>query len=138
MSSARPPLRAFVVDDNHLIRRLLGMMLERAGVIAVELESGAEALELGTAEPPDVWLVDEVMPGMTGSELIRLIRRSRDLRVSRAAIVGMSGREGAAGDLLSAGADAFVTKPVDERKVIEAIARARASRGPGPEHLPAA
>jgi CheY-like chemotaxis protein len=132
------PLRVLVVDDNHLIRRLLGLILESAGYEAIEVESGEDALELALEQPPDAWLVDEVMPGMKGSDLIRALRRSRDRRLSRAAVVGISGRSGAGVDLLGAGADAFVPKPVDERTVLAALARALEGRGAGPEHLPAA
>lgn len=127
-----------MVDDNHLIRRLLGLILESAGYEAIEVESGADALELALEQPPDAWLVDEVMPEMKGSDLIRALRRSRDRRLSRAAVVGISGRSGAGVDLLGAGADAFVPKPVDERTVLAALARALEARGAGPEHLPAA
>jgi len=132
------PFRVLVVDDNHLIRRLLGLILETAGFVAVEAESGDDALELGRDEPPDAWLIDEVMPAMKGSDLIRTLRRSRDLRLSRAAVVGISGRPGARAELLAAGADTFVAKPVDERAVLRALARALDGRHAGAGRLPAA
>jgi len=132
------PFRVLVVDDNHLIRRLLGLILETAGFVAVEAESGDDALELGRDEPPDAWLIDEVMPAMKGSDLIRTLRRSRDLRLSRAAVVGISGRPGARAELLAAGADTFVAKPVDERAVLRALVRALDGRHAGAGHLPAA
>ncbi len=127
-----------VVDDNHLIRRLLCLILEGAGFEVVEAERGEDALELGRGAPPDAWLVDEVMPGMTGSELIRVVRGSRDRRLTRAAIVGISGKAAASGELLLAGADSFVVKPIDERSVVRALTRAIAARGAEHEHLPAA
>ena len=128
-----------MVDDNHLIRRLLGLILEAAGLEVVEAESGEDALALAAEQPPDVWLVDEVMPGLTGSELVRRLRRSRDRRVCAAPMVGISGRAGAGGELLAAGCDAFVAKPVDERRVLAALARAlRARRLAADGHVPAA
>jgi CheY-like chemotaxis protein len=138
MQAARPNLRVLVVDDNHLIRRLLAIMLEAAGYVAIEAESAETALELARELPPDAWLVDEVMPGTKGSELIRTLRRSRDHRLSRAAVVGLSGRIGARLELMGAGADAFVAKPIDERAILGALSRALDARGVGPEHLPAA
>jgi CheY-like chemotaxis protein len=138
MHVERATLRVLVVDDNHLIRRLLGFILEDAGFVAIEAESGKAALELAAEIPPDAWLVDEVMPEMKGSELIRALRASHDPRLSRAAVVGISGRSGARGELIGAGADAFVAKPVNERTVLAALARALERRGPGPDHLPAA
>jgi CheY-like chemotaxis protein len=131
-------LRVVIVDDNHLIRHLLALILEGAGFVAIGVESGEAALELALAEPPAAWIVDEAMPGMQGSDLIRTLRRNRDRRLSRAAVVGISGRSGAGVDLLAAGADAFVPKPVDELAVLSALARALQARGAEPEHLPAA
>lgn len=138
MGAAPTGLRVAVVDDNHLIRKLLVMILESAGFAGVEAESGEDALELARGAPPDLWLVDEVMPGMSGSELVAVLRRSRDPRIAGAPMVGISGRIGADADLLSAGCDAFVAKPVDERRVVDAMRRAVQVRRRRTDHLPAA
>jgi CheY-like chemotaxis protein len=71
-----PPYRILIVDDNHLIRRLLSLILEGAGYVPAEADSGDMALTSVRVDPPDACIVDEVMPGMHGSELIRAIRRS--------------------------------------------------------------
>jgi CheY-like chemotaxis protein len=126
----RPGLRVLVVDDNHLIRRLLTLILEAGGHAPVEAESAEDALELARETPPDAWIVDEVMPGMTGSELVRALRRSSDPRLSCAPVLGISGRAGASTDLLRAGCDAFVAKPIDERRILTALRRVvRGGRG---------
>ncbi len=138
MNDPRRPLRVLIVDDNHLIRRLLALIVESAGFDAVEAESAEDALTLARAAPPDLWLVDEVMPSMRGSELVRELRRSRNRRLALAPMVGISGRAGAASDLLAAGCDAFVAKPVDERTVLDALRRAVAARHGWPGHVPAA
>jgi CheY-like chemotaxis protein len=138
MPALRPGLRVAVVDDNHLIRRLLVLILESAGLEAVEAESADDALTLARHAPPDLWLIDEVMPGTSGSDLVRLLRRSLDRRISTAPIVGISGRVGASRDLLASGCDAFVEKPVDERRVVDALRRALTARRAPPDHVPAA
>jgi DNA-binding response OmpR family regulator len=137
---AFPPaaLRVLIVDDNHLISRLLALIVEEAGFVSIEAESADAALDVAREEPPHVWLVDEVMPGTTGSELIRALRQSDDPRLSEAAVVGISGRVGARAELMGAGADAFVRKPVDEGAVLAAVERAIQARDSGPEHQPAA
>lgn len=117
-------LRILVVDDNDLIRRLLDLVLENAGYLSIGAESGESALELAREMPPDLFIVDEVMPGMKGSELIAALRRSPDPRLARAPVVGISGREGAARELLAAGANVFVPKPVEERAILAAVAQA--------------
>lgn len=123
-------LRVLVVDDNHLIRRLLTLILESAGYETVEAESAGDALAIARDTPPDVWIVDEVMPGVSGSELVRRLRGSRDPRLGAAPIVGISGRVGASADLLEAGCDSFVAKPIDERRVLFALQRAVRLRAP--------
>ncbi len=115
--------RILVVDDNHLIRRLLDLILEGAGYVPVEAESGEEALALVAEAAPDLCIVDEAMPGMRVSELIGELRRSPDARIAALPIIGISGREGAARELLAAGATTFVAKPVDEPRILSAVAR---------------
>ncbi len=120
MSVSRP-FRVLVVDDNHLIRRLLHLILEGAGYLPVAVESGALALEIVNEAAPDLCIVDEAMPGMLGSELIRALRRSRDPRIARVPVIGISARAGAGRELLAAGATAFVAKPIEERTILSAV-----------------
>jgi two-component system phosphate regulon response regulator PhoB len=117
------PLRILVVDDNHLIRRLLELILEGAGYVAIAVESGEAALESAGAEPPDLCIVDEAMPGMRGAEVVRALRRSADPRLSGVPVIGISGRHGGGRELLEAGADVFIPKPVDEARLLPVIAR---------------
>jgi DNA-binding response OmpR family regulator len=109
------PLRILVVDDNHLMLRLLDLSLEAAGHVALGVESAALALAEARRDLPDLCIVDEIMPGLSGSDLIRLLRASPDLRLARLPVIGISGRRGSREALLSAGADAFLPKPIDER-----------------------
>ncbi|HET8540222.1 MAG TPA: response regulator [Anaeromyxobacter sp.] len=124
------PLRVLVVDDNRLIRKLLQLILDGAGHVPVTVESGALALEIVNEAAPDLCIVDEAMPGMLGSDLIRALRRSRDPRVARVPVIGISGRAGAGRDLLAAGATVFVPKPIEERTILAAVG---AVRGPAAE-----
>jgi CheY-like chemotaxis protein len=116
------PLRVLVVDDNHLILKLLHLILEGAGYLPVAVDSGELALEIVNEAAPDLCIVDEAMPGMLGSELIRALRRSSDPRIAAMPVIGISGRRGAARVLFGAGASAFVPKPVEEHAVLSGIA----------------
>lgn len=122
------PVRVLVVDDNHLIRRLLDLIIEGAGYASVEADSGETALSAALADPPDVCIVDEAMPGMSGSDLIRALRASGDPRLETVPVIGISGRAGAGAELLAAGATVFLPKPVEERTVLAALARLLAAR----------
>jgi CheY-like chemotaxis protein len=134
------PLRVLVVDDNHLIRRLLEFILEGVGFVVIGAESGEVALEVARAAPPDLCIVDEVMPGMRGAEVIRALRSAGDARLASVPVIAISGRAGAAADLVAAGADAFVAKPVEERTLLPAVTRAlfRSARAAPPDDRPAA
>lgn len=62
------PTRILVLDDESAIRDVLGRVLKRAGYEAILAASGAEALELVAADPPDAILCDHRMAGMDGTE----------------------------------------------------------------------
>ena len=132
-------LRILIVDDNDLVRRLLGLIVQDGGHVPFEAESGEIALALAYADPPDVIVIDEAMPGMRGAELVRALRRSPDLRLASVPIIAMSGRPAARFELFAAGADAFVAKPVEEDALLAAIgAVSHAARpGGGPGHISA-
>jgi CheY-like chemotaxis protein len=138
--TARMPaaLRILVVDDNHLIRRLLDLILEGAGYAPLESESGEDALALVAQAAPDLCIIDEVMPGMRGSELIRNIRAWPDPAIAAIPIIGISGRAGAERDLLEAGATLFVPKPVNEPDILDAIAELLPSSADSRARAPAA
>src|SRR6056297_3091681 len=74
---------------------------------------GVEALELGVADPPDLILLDVMMPRMDGLEVLRRIRE--DVRTSHLPVVLVTARVQREDTLegLSAGADDYVTKPFD-------------------------
>lgn len=131
-------IRILVVDDNHVIRRLVALILEGAGYVPFEADSGEAALEVVHEVVPDLCIVDEVMPGMTGSELIAVLRRAGDPRVAQLPVVAMSARAEGVRALLRAGASAFLSKPIDEDALLATVAsvlgdRARAAASAQPE-----
>jgi CheY-like chemotaxis protein len=132
------PLRILVVDDHHLILRLFEMILEGGGHVPVCVESGTFALAEALRDPPDVCIVDEVMDGLSGSEVIRALRGSHNPRLARVPIVGISGRAASRDGLLAAGADAFLTKPVDEQALLETVEVLARRPGDARAGLPAA
>jgi CheY-like chemotaxis protein len=69
------PLRVLVVDDAPDIRALLRAMLsDRADVLVLEASGGEEALALAAADPPDLAVVDQNMPGMDGVTTTRELK----------------------------------------------------------------
>jgi two-component system, OmpR family, KDP operon response regulator KdpE len=110
-----------VVDDEPQIRRVLRTTLTFRGYTISEASSGAEALELVRKLKPDLVLLDVNLPGMSGVETCREIRRSSD-----APIIMLTVRNAERDKViaLDAGADDYVTKPFG---IEELLARVRAS-----------
>ena len=120
-----------VVDDEPQIRRTLRSTLSFRGYTISEAGTGEEALELVPKLKPDLILLDVNLPGMSGVEACREIRRSSD-----AAIIMLTVRNAERDKVvaLDAGADDYVTKPFG---IEELLARVRASlrRHPSAEAL---
>lgn len=100
--------RVLVVEDDYRIRRSLEMALTDEGYRVDAVADAEAALSRLRTDPPAITLVDLMLPGMSGLELCRLIRRESDLP-----IIVVSARDDShdvvAG--LEAGADDYVTKP---------------------------
>jgi sigma-B regulation protein RsbU (phosphoserine phosphatase) len=105
--------RVLVVDDSRAQRRVLASYLRQWGYAIEEAESGAAALEICRREPPDLVMSDWMMPGMTGPDFCRAIRgMAFDSYVYFILLTSKSGKEDIALGL-DAGADDFLTKPVN-------------------------
>jgi CheY-like chemotaxis protein len=115
------PKRILVVDDNLPLRVMLSQALEAAGYVAIAAESAEAALEVAQFDPPDLCLVDQVMPGMSGADLIRTLRRSPDERLRRIPAIGLTGYESSARDLVDAGAICAMRKPCDDQELLRRI-----------------
>lgn len=109
--------RVLVVEDNATLRALLSLAVESNGCTPIVAESCEVALELAAIDPPDAWIVDQTLPGMTGAELVRRLRASTDARLREAPILGISGHEESAVELKCAGAEQTARKPLDEGKL---------------------
>jgi two-component system chemotaxis response regulator CheY len=114
--------KILLVDDSGLARRAVRQMLETAGYDVAEAEDGMTGLERYFLEKPDLVLLDLVMRGMNGLDVLKKLQQLnaavRVIVVS--ADVQDSSRELAA----SAGASGFLNKPVDRVGLLTAVAKA--------------
>jgi len=115
------PKRILVVDDNLPLRVMLSLALESAGYVTMTAESGEAALEVAAFDPPDLCVVDQTMPGMTGADLIRALRASPDERLRRIPAIGLTGLERSARDLVAAGAVCAIRKPCDDGPLLAEV-----------------
>src|SRR5213594_3472498 len=122
-----------VVDDDALSRRLLAQLLTAAGYKCCVCKNGSEALEIVHAAPPSLLLLDFDMPGPNGAEVLRRLRSDHNPAVAQipAIMLTAHGSEESEVSCLQAGADDFVTKPVNAavlRARIETQLRLRSMR----------
>lgn len=121
------PKRLLVVDDNEIVRLVLGGLLRHEGHAVEEAHDGVAALELLATDCYDAALMDVQMPGVDGLEATRRLRsRERSAAGARLPVVAVT----ALADpdtqqaCLDAGMDAVVTKPVAREALLRALASA--------------
>ncbi len=119
-------VRVLIVDDNELNRSILERQLSLRGVFCGSEPDGRSALAaLASAaragEPYDVVLVDSKMPGLSGIDLIRAMRRGRLIGATAAVMLTSAGNPRDVA--IAAGADGFLTKPVRQTRLYDEIAR---------------
>lgn len=110
--------KILIVEDTEDIRELLKLYLEPQGFQVIEAGSGSEGLERFEQDPPDLALLDIVLPDMDGYELCRRIRS-----VSKVPIVFISCNT-SSGDIvrgLELGGDDYIEKPFDPSVVVARI-----------------
>ncbi len=115
-------MRALIVDDSRFARRHLREMLEREGIACEDAADGRSAMEaLHAGGEFELALVDWNMPGMTGLELVKLLRRE-GFDAMKVMMVTTEGETEAITRALEAGADEFLMKPFDEEALREKLA----------------
>jgi CheY-like chemotaxis protein len=106
-------LKILVVDDQATNRSLLSFLLEDGGHEVVEASSGEEAVDVFSAELPDLILMDVMMPGMDGYEAAAEIKTRTDRYVPIIFLTALSDVVSLS-KCIESGGDDFLTKPVNE------------------------
>lgn len=126
-----PVATVLVVDDIQGNRAILCRRLARIGYNCVEASSGEAALDHLATSLPDIILLDYMMPEMSGIDLLRVLKS--DERTATIPVIMVTARaEGqATAEALAAGADDYVTKPIDftnlEARIRNVLKRAQQS-----------
>ena len=114
--------RVLIVDDSRLQRKILSSSVKRWGFEVYEAGSGEEALDLCKQILPDLVLSDWMMPGMNGLEFCDAFRKLSQDKYGYFILLTSKSEKAEIAMGLEAGADDFVTKPVDANELRARIA----------------
>jgi two-component system cell cycle response regulator len=121
-------MRVLVVDDIPVNVILLAERLKLASYQVVTATSGEEALKIIRQSPPDIVLLDVMMPGMSGYEVCQRIRQEEKTAGLPVVMVTALDKDSDRQSGIDAGADEFLTKPVDDDVLFPAMQRATRKR----------
>jgi len=107
------PGKVLVVDDYEVNARGMRDLLVSAGYTVRTAHTGEDALRTASADPPDIILLDVVMPGISGIDVCRELKNRPVTRLIPVVLITASQERGQRLSGLEAGADDFITKPID-------------------------
>jgi len=119
-----------IVDDECAIRDMLRMALEIAGFNCIEADNIQQAYALVVDERPDILLLDWMLPGGSGLELLRRLKRNDVTRELPVIMLTARTAEDNVIQGLDVGADDYITKPCSPKELISRI-KALLRRSPG-------
>jgi PAS domain S-box-containing protein len=139
-------LRVLVVEDNEFNQEVVASLLKKRGHVAVIAGNGKAALAAWEKEPFDLILMDVQMPEMDGFAATEAIRTKERATNNHVPIIALTAHamKGDRECCLTAGMDAYVSKPIRAAELFEAIGRLLsadvkgAKERPGPERPPGA
>lgn len=114
--------RIVVADDDPDIRRLVCFTLKRQGHTILEADRGDAALDVIIAERPDLALLDMMMPGLTGLEVMQAVAANPDLSDIPVVFLSAKGQASEIDEGLRSGARAYIVKPFSPKELAAQIA----------------
>lgn len=114
-------MKILIVDDVKFFREIEKSILRRTNCEIWEACNGKEALAVISAEPPDLILMDLLMPEMNGYECCRAIKSDPSLKHIPVIMVSSSDSIDDQGRCYAAGCDDYITKPVDKKLLLDKV-----------------
>ncbi len=111
-----------IVDDELSTLKLLGMALEREGYRIAGAQDARQALARIDAEIPELLILDVMMPGVSGLDLVGQLRARRDTATLPVILLSAKGEVADRVAGLKAGADEYLVKPIDTAELMARVA----------------
>ncbi len=124
--------RVLVIEDDEDIRELVRYNLARDRFTVIQAASGEEGIELALSQPPDVILLDLMLPGLDGAEVCKFLRNHAKTRQTPIIMMTAKSSEDDVVSGLNLGADDYITKPFSPRVL---VARVRAALRRAPDEM---
>jgi CheY-like chemotaxis protein len=109
------------IDDDPLVGKLVRDLLEQEGYRVAVATSGKEGLNVARTHPPDVFLLDIMMPGMDGFQVCEAIRRDDALRSIPVVMLTAMESQKLNERAFAVGAEACMTKPFSPERLLNAV-----------------
>ena len=108
--------RVLLIDDEERIVNFLALKLKVSGYEVVCASEGEKGLELARTTNPDIMLLDIIMPGIDGIEVLRRLRQ-----FSTMPVIVLSAKERVYEEVMALGANAFISKPFNPDDLVAKI-----------------
>ncbi|MGI8934075.1 response regulator [Leptolyngbya sp. BC1307] len=119
-----------VVDDSPMLREMIASLLNKTGLTISVAQDGQEAKALIAANPPDLVVLDVVMPNMNGYELCRWVKNNAETQDVLVVLCSSKGEEFDRYWGIKQGADAYVIKPFRPGELLGTVKTLLASKCP--------
>ena len=113
--------KVLLVEDNHMNMVLVKEILTMNGYEIIEAGSGTDAIKSLALERPDIILMDLHLPGMDGITATRIIKADERNKAIPVLALTASAMRGDEDKILRQGFDGYVAKPIEIKKLLEAI-----------------
>src|SRR5688500_16185984 len=110
--------RILVVDDEKRITEMLQKSRSAVGYVVVRAHGGQEAIQRVAADPPDLILLDVMMPGIDGYEVCRRLKANPSTAIIPVIMTTAMTDRAQRLEGIAAGADDYLTKPVDHADMV--------------------
>lgn len=117
------PRRILIAEDNEFMLRLIQGILEGEGYVIITAQDGEEALKIALTAIPDLVVTDYLMPKMNGIEFIRKLRSKMATMYIPVIILTIKDEVDLEVEGIDAGADDFLVKPINSRKLVSRVNR---------------
>ncbi len=110
-----------IVEDNELNMKLFHDLLEASGYATLQSRTGQTALELARAHRPDLVLMDIQLPGMSGLDVTRELKKDPALAAIPVVAVTAFAMKGDEERMRAGGCEAYLSKPISLAKFLETV-----------------